>query len=92
MSEYSGQNSSACGHPTLNNYNQGYNMGMPNPTPSSGAYIVPTWGAISYDALTGGKNPSCIGYGNIQTAYGGGAATCQTSYTTSLCNGGMLRQ
>lgn len=89
--EYSGTgNGSGCNYPNLNNYNAGYSMGVGKPPAQNGAYVVPTWGGMSYDALTG-KNPSCSGYGNINSAYGSGAATCQTSYTTSLCNGGMLR-
>lgn len=86
-----GQMSNGCGFANLNNYNQGYSMGFNTPVAQNGAYIVPTWGAMSYSALQI-PNAGCVGYGNIQTAYGSGAASCQTSYTTSLCNGGMLRQ
>lgn len=77
-----------CSFATLSKYTSDYSMGVaPQGKPSSGRYIVPTWDPISYDALT---NPTatCGGYVNINAAYGKGAAKCQTTYRTSLCNGG----
>tara|TARA_Y100000385_G_C12866599_1_gene539612 strand:+ start:255 stop:680 length:426 start_codon:yes stop_codon:yes gene_type:complete len=48
--------------------------------------LVPTWGSISYDALTHGVD--CNGkYFNITNAYGAGATTCSTPYAQRLCGG-----
>lgn len=71
----------------LSNYNQGFNMGpMPTGKVISGKYVVPTYDAISYSALTG-NIPTGSGYANIEGAYGRGAQRCQQTYTTSLCGG-----
>ena len=90
MSEYSGANQggSSCNYSALGSYQAGYSMDVqPQGKVVTGQYIVPTWDAISYDSLTA-KVPSCSGYNNIDSAYGAGAGSCQTTYTTSLCGGG----
>ena len=69
----------------LNNYTNGYLMDVPVQGKSiTGQYIVPTYDAIGYDSLTFPVQ-HFSGYADINTAYGQGAATCQTSYRTSLC-------
>ena len=89
--EYTSSNSAnsrgSCAFNRLGTYTAGYSMCVGNVgRPSSGSYVVPTWGAMGYDALTmGGK--SCSGYANIMDAYGANAGQCQTSYTTSKCSG-----
>lgn len=88
MSEYvnyaAGGNS--CSYSSLGNYNGPYPMTVPfQGKVTSGSYIVPTWNAIGYEDLTA-KNPSCSGYGNIQSAYGADAGgSCQTTYTSVPC-------
>ena len=80
--------SSSCNYAPLGAYNAEYSMGVPfQGKVTSGAYIVPTWGAIGYDALTN-KVPNCSGYFGINAAYGADAGNCQTTYRTSLCGGG----
>jgi len=96
-------NSPACTYTTLHNYN-GYNnpmignghMDQPYviPTTVSGKYIVPMYEPITYDALTGGSDPTCGGYFNISKAYGydGGDGSlnpfkCGTKFAERLCNG-----
>jgi hypothetical protein len=96
-------NSPACTYTTLHNYN-GYNnpmirnghMDQPYviPTTVSGKYIVPMYEPITYDALTGGSDPTCGGYFNISKAYGydGGDGSlnpfkCGTKFGERLCNG-----
>lgn len=78
----------ACSYSNLGNYNAPYSMGVaPQGKVISGKMMVPTWDAISYESLVG--NPAtCTGYGTIKSAYGAGAGSCNTTYTTSLCNGG----
>ena len=89
--EYSSSNSAnsrgSNDYNSLSTYTAGYSMNVPAVgNPSSGSYIVPTWGSIGYNSLTmGGMSTS--GYGNISSAYGAGAAKCQQAYTTSLCSG-----
>ena len=74
-----------CSYADLGAMNRGYSMGVPpQGKVSQGAYIIPSWDAISYDTLTS-KVPSCNGYYSIQGAYGKGAGQCQTTYRTSLC-------
>ena len=91
--EYNSSNSAnnpmGCSFNRLGTYTQGYSMGVANVgKPSSGSYVVPTWGAMGYDALTLGGAGSCSGYGTIMSAYGANSGQCQTSYTTSKCSGG----
>lgn len=77
----------SCAYANLGGYNDGYSMNIaPQGKVTSGAYIVPTWSPISYDSLTSAV-PSCSGYANIESAYGADAASCQTTYRTSLCGG-----
>lgn len=77
----------SCSYANLGSYNDGYSMNIaPQGKVTSGAYIVPTWSPISYDSLTSSV-PSCSGYANIESAYGADAASCQTTYRTSLCGG-----
>lgn len=80
--------SSACSYAPLGQYTGDYSMGVPfQGKVSNGAYIVPVWGAIGYDALTN-KVPNCSGYFDVNAAYGANAGNCQTTYRTSLCGGG----
>jgi hypothetical protein len=77
--------SSSCSYAPLGQYSGDYSMGVPfQGKVTSGAYIVPTWGAIGYDALTN-KVPNCSGYFDVNSAYGSNAGNCQTTYRTSLC-------
>lgn len=77
--------SASCSYASLGRMSNGYSMNVPpQGKVISGRYIVPTWSPISYDALTA-KVPSCSGYYNINGAYGSNAASCQTTYRTSLC-------
>jgi len=79
--------SSACSYAPLGQYNGDYSMGVPfQGKVTNGSYVVPTWGGISYDALTN-KVPSCSGYFDVNSAYGSDAGNCQTTYRTSLCGG-----
>jgi hypothetical protein len=52
----------------------------------SGKMVVPTYGAIGYDALTHGVQ-SGQSHFNIKDAYGNGASSCTPTYTTRLCGG-----
>ena len=56
---------------------------------TSGVMIVPTYGAIGYNALTHGVPDSCGGHFNITNAYGANAGSCSTKnlYTKRLCGG-----
>lgn len=78
--------SGSCAYAALGSYNAEYSMNGPNfqGKTTSGAYVVPTWSPISYDSLTA-TVPSCSGYSNIMSAYGDTAASCNTTYRTSLC-------
>lgn len=93
MSNYNEEYSSqtvGCGgcYQSLSTYNQ-QNPGTQPPVSSKtvvGHYIVPAYGAISYDALTHGRSqPSCSGYFNITRAYGRDAAACNQRYLQRLC-------
>lgn len=78
---------SACSYSQLGSYNAPYSMGVAAQGKNmSGTYLVPTWDAISYDALTGSPG-NCSGYGSIKSAYGANAGRCQTTYSTSVCSG-----
>ena len=77
----------ACGYNTLGCY-LGSNNAMPTMRPGS-TTVVPTYGGpIGYNSLTNGKTPGCMPYFNMASAYGSGAGSCNTSYTTRLCGGG----
>ena len=80
--------SSKCAYANLGCY-YGPNSTMPalKPGTVSGAMVVPTYGAIGYNALTHGVTQSCGGHFNITDAYGANAASCNTSYATRLCGG-----
>jgi len=87
MTEYNNNTSSgaSCSYAALGNYTADYSLNIaPQGKQINGAYIVPTWSPISYDALTSSV-PSCSGYADINQAYGKNAGTCQTTYRTSLC-------
>lgn len=89
MTEYTNSTGgSACNYNTLCNYNSGGDMApMPkNINQTRGKYVVPTYSAPTYDALTHGGVGSCSGYFNIKGAYGDGAGKCNQSYVTSICN------
>jgi hypothetical protein len=56
--------------------------------PTAGQYVVPGYPAIGYDALThGNAGGGCNNYFNIEQAYGVGAGSCSTSYSTRACGG-----
>lgn len=56
--------------------------------PTAGQYVVPGYSAIGYDALThGNAGGGCNNYFNIEQAYGAGAGSCSTSYSTRACGG-----
>jgi hypothetical protein len=84
--------SPACAYGNLGNYSANYNM-VNGPAfqgkVTSGSYIVPNFGGISYDSLTSAA-PSCSGYSDIMGAYGADAGSCQTTYRTSICGGGNM--
>jgi hypothetical protein len=84
--------SASCAYAALGQYNADYSMNGPafQGKVTSGAYVVPTYSAISYDSLTS-KVPSCSGYSDIMTAYGADAGNCQTTYRTSLCGGAQMQ-
>lgn len=90
-SEYVGPtvSGSSCSYATLGCY-QGPNSTMAalRPGTTAGVYVTPNYGAIGYDTLSHGKVPGCGGYFSIQSAYGSGAGSCSTSYTSRLCNAG----
>ena len=90
-SEYSGPSvkSSGCAYNTLGSYYNGNSNMAPVPASTiSGVYVTPDYSAIGYDTLTHDQGPSCNKYFNIQSAYGNGAGSCNTTYTTRLCSGG----
>ena len=68
-------------------YGPNSTMASIRPTTTQGAMVVPMYGNIGYDALTHGSNPSYGGHFNISNAYGAGAGSCSTSYSTRLCGG-----
>jgi hypothetical protein len=81
---------SSCSYTNLQNYNSSAagTLGKPAvpPTTVSGSYVVPNYSAIGYNALThDAKGPSCTGYFDITTAYGAGAANCDTQYSSRAC-------
>jgi len=90
-SEYSGPmvGRAACNYNTLSCY-QGSNSTMPplRAGTTSGVYLTPNYRAIGYNALTHGKPPGCQSHFSITNAYGAGAGSCNTTYTTRLCGGG----
>ena len=85
-------NGTSCDYVSLENYNSSSAGTLGNPTYMNatdvvGHYVVPSYSAIGYNALTHGSNmPSCSGYFNISSAYGANAANCGTQYINSSCN------
>ncbi len=80
--------SSGCSYNTLCNYYGANPVMAPVPAGTvAGISVTPNYAAIGYDALTHGRSPSCQQYFNIQDAYGAGAGSCSTIYTTRLCGG-----
>jgi len=77
-----------CSYSTLSTYNNGSAGGMGSPPAPmgsvSGVYVVPAWGAPGYNTLTM-SGQSCSGYGNINSAYGGGGGDCNQQYVKKLC-------
>jgi hypothetical protein len=88
--EYNNQivSGSNCSYANLNNYNGAF-QGLRPPVPATtvtGKYIVPIYGTLGYNALTHGDQPSCVGYFNINQAYGGlRGGNCNTEYAYRLC-------
>lgn len=86
--EYNGgtRNYPSCAYNTLSTYNHG-SSGISPPTPAGvpkmNVQVVPVYGAMSYDTLTGGKVGSCQGHFTISNAYPK-YPSC-TQYTTRLC-------
>lgn len=75
----------SCSYANLGGYNDGYSMSIaPQGKVTSGMFLVPSFSPITYDSLTA-KAPNCTGYFDINQAYGKDAASCQTTYRTSLC-------
>ena len=91
MSEYNNSTvqGGACSYATLSHYNNRSSGSMSSPavprTTVSGMYIVPSYGAPGYSALTHGAAPSCSGFFNITSAYGKNASNCNTQYVQKLC-------
>lgn len=67
----------SCNYNTLGHY---YNP--INAKPTSGVYVVPSFGGPSYDTLTHDHSQSCGGYFDIKNAYG---KSCDTSYISRNC-------
>jgi len=81
----------ACSYTTLSQYNSSSPGTMATPrghNSTSGYYVVPTYEAPGYDALTHphGGSGSCNGFFSIDSAYGSGAANCNQQYVKKLCN------
>jgi len=78
---------SSCSYATLSHYNNG-SKGMQPPVPrgtTSGAYIVPAYGAPGYGTLMHGAAPSCSGFFNISDAYKSNGGNCNTKFVKKLC-------
>lgn len=79
-----------CNYARLGAYTAGF-RGIRPPVPMttvSGYYVVPTYSAPGYDALTHGRRGcGCSGrpYFQVGQAYGYGAENCSTRYMGSLC-------
>lgn len=88
MSEYNNSSvkGSSCSYSSLSNYNNG-SQGMRAPAPATNVtgYIVPDYQAPGYNTLSHNAGPSCVGYFNIQSAYGKNGGSCGTKYVTKLC-------
>jgi hypothetical protein len=85
---------SACSYATLKNYNSpacGTLASAKSAEATSGYYVVPSYSAPGYQALThGGKdsNTNCQGangFFNITKAYGEKAGACNQQYHKSVC-------
>jgi len=85
-------NGNSCDYVSLSKYNSSSAGTLGNPTymnasDVAGHYVVPSYSAIGYNALThGATSPSCSGYFNITGAYGANASKCNTQYMNSPCN------
>jgi len=80
--------SGGCSYNTLCNYSGANSTMAPVPAGTiKGVYVTPNYSAPGYDTLTHGNSASCFKYFNIQSAYGAGAGSCNTTYTTRLCGG-----
>ena len=77
----------ACAYATLGQYN-GCNGGNSPYVNNSGQcnYVVPDWGEIGYDALTGPGCPSCSGFFTMEQAYGRNSNNCNQRYLSKSCN------
>ena len=87
--EYTGNGcnkSTSSSFKSLQNYNANSMMAAPLANQTSGVYLTPVYGGLSYDALTHGQ-PQGYGYFDITNAYGAGADNCQQTYTQRLCGG-----
>ncbi len=80
-------NDKSCQYNTLGcYYSNNSTMPVLRPGTVSGAMVVPSYGAIGYNALTHGSVPSCGGHFNITNAYGQNSDACNTQYSTRLCS------
>ena len=72
---------------TLSSYNGASAMGVAVPQGTvSGTYVVPSYGAIGYSALTHGvTTPSASGYFGIRPAYKSEDGSCKTQFSRSSC-------
>ena len=88
--DYYGSNSGGapCQYASLGTYTSNYEGGTESQAKiTMGKAIVPQWGAMSsYDSMAA-STPNCIGYDNIETAYGRAGGNCQTTYRSTLCGG-----
>ncbi len=85
-SEYNNGGSAGCSYQTLCTYNSNGAMAPVAQSTPVGYQVVPTYGAISTDALTHGGAPGCAGYFTIQGAYGKNAGKCNQGYVARACD------
>ena len=83
----------SCSYATLNSYNSKPcgTMAVASAEATTGYYVVPSYTAPGYDALThGDKKSKCEGsapgFFNIDQAYGQSAGACNQKYHKSHCN------
>jgi organic hydroperoxide reductase OsmC/OhrA len=82
--QYDTVRSSSCFYTTLRHYNKSQGIELPRSN-TEGVQIVPAFNAIGYDTLTGGVQPSCSGFFNIENAYHSTGGNCNQQYVRRLC-------
>lgn len=75
----------SCSYTNLSNYNSSSDANLNSPafraSSTTSHYVIPQYGSVGYTTLTHDKiDPSCVGYFNIQSAYGPNAEDCTTQY------------